>query len=172
MRIPKTFGQRATTKTSDEVRKKYFLVFEGSETEVQYFNGISDNMIAIGVDPLIEIRPLLRSYNETGWSNPQKILNQLIEYIEEGNTGLITINSLISRSVDYLLEDGVISKNSVYSTFDIHDLLSKNIINSNTGNDLVQDVENIAKKICDCLKEKANIVKDIKFSISICYSSC
>lgn len=111
---------------------------------------------------MVKIRPLLRSYNETGWSNPQKILNRLIEYIEEGNTGLITINSLISRSVDYLLEDGVISKNSVYSTFDIHDLLSKNIINSNTGNDLVQDVENIAKKICDCLKEKANIVKAVE----------
>jgi len=163
MRIPKTFGQRATTKTSNEVRRKYFLVFEGSETEVQYFNGIRDNMVAIGVNPLIDIKPLLRSYNEMGWSNPKKILNRLIEYIDEGNSGLLTINSIISKSVDYLLEEGVISNNSLYSAYDIHEILTTNILTINTGDELVQDIGCIAKEICDCLNEKASIIKAVEY---------
>lgn len=62
MRIDKKFGQRAVTKSSDEARKKYYLVFEGDETEVQYFNGIYENMEYLGINPLIEIRTVLRSF--------------------------------------------------------------------------------------------------------------
>ena len=41
MRIPKKFGER--TEVEREIAKKYYLVYEGTQTEVQYFNGIIDN---------------------------------------------------------------------------------------------------------------------------------
>ena len=164
MRIPKNFGQRKITRESSEAAKKYFLIFEGSETEVQYFNGINDSRISLGINPLIDIKPLLRSYNETGWSNPKKILNRLIEYVDESNTGKITIKSLVNKVVDFLLEDGIITRNSVYSADDIYNLLLKNILdhNNTTQDQIIDDLEKIVTKVSNCLKEKANITKAVE----------
>lgn len=43
MREKKTFAQRTRTRNTDEVRKKYFLVYEGKETEEIYFEGVNQN---------------------------------------------------------------------------------------------------------------------------------
>lgn len=40
MRESRTFAQRTRVLLSDEVRKKYFLVYEGSETEALYFEQV------------------------------------------------------------------------------------------------------------------------------------
>ena len=55
MREKKTFAQRTRTRNTDEVRKKYFLVYEGKETEEIYFEGVNQNRSMIGINPLIEL---------------------------------------------------------------------------------------------------------------------
>ena len=53
MRIPKKFGER--TEVEREIAKKYYLVYEGTQTEVQYFNGIIDNKERLKINLLLEI---------------------------------------------------------------------------------------------------------------------
>ena len=66
MRIPKTFGER--NEKEREPAKKYYLIYEGAKTEAQYFNGIIQNKEKLNINSLIELIPVLRSYNEEDWS--------------------------------------------------------------------------------------------------------
>ena len=83
MRESRTFAERAKVVKSDEARKKYFLVYEGSDTEVIYFDAICALREDIGISPLIELIPIIRSFSEEGWSNPKKILDRVIENLQE-----------------------------------------------------------------------------------------
>lgn len=92
MREKRTFAERTSTKTSDEVNRKYFLVYEGTSTEVKYFDAINSMKNTIGINPIIELIPLIRSYSENNWSNPKKILDRIILNIEEEKTSCIELN--------------------------------------------------------------------------------
>lgn len=37
------FAQRTRTRNTDEAKRKYFLVYEGKETEEIYFESVSQN---------------------------------------------------------------------------------------------------------------------------------
>lgn len=54
--------------------KRYFLAFEGKETEKQYFNGIYNNRDTIGVLQNIELIPLNRTQQCQNFSNPKGIM--------------------------------------------------------------------------------------------------
>lgn len=77
MREKRDFAKRSADSSEREVRKKFFLVYEGEKTEAIYFGGVVDNRDRIGIDPLIELVPIVRSYSEEGWSNPKKILDRI-----------------------------------------------------------------------------------------------
>ncbi|PKM71456.1 MAG: abortive phage resistance protein [Firmicutes bacterium HGW-Firmicutes-17] len=111
MRLKNKFGVRTPTKTEDEPRKKYFLVFEGEKTEIIYFDAVNDLREEIGINPLIELTPLIRSYNEPVWSNPKKILERILQNIAEFESGSMTYNTLINHVIDYLIEEDIIEKN-------------------------------------------------------------
>ena len=55
MREKKSFIERTRIKKDDSVRVKYFLVFEGSETEEIYFDAVSTNKVDLGISPIIEL---------------------------------------------------------------------------------------------------------------------
>ena len=74
MRESRTFAERTQVFSSDRTLKKYFLVYEGSDTEALYFDAVVNMRNEIGINPLIELVPVIRSYSEEGWSNPKKIL--------------------------------------------------------------------------------------------------
>lgn len=113
MRIPKTFGLR--TDSERQAVKKYYLIYEGSKTEAQYFSGIGDNKELLNINSLIEIVPILRSYNEEDWSNPQKILDKLICYISEKSDETIVVDTFLDKVIDWLLEEQIISNNAIYN---------------------------------------------------------
>ena len=77
MRENRTFAERTKVLKTDEANKKYFLVYEGSDTEVIYFDAIRSLREDIGINPLIELIPIIRSFSEEGWSNPKKILDRI-----------------------------------------------------------------------------------------------
>jgi hypothetical protein len=125
MRIQKEFGQRKKKLDSDEVKSKYFLVFEGEKSEIQYFTGINNNKLQLGISPLIEIKPIMRSFEEIGWSNPKKLLDRLLEYVDECDMGILTIKSILGKTIDFLLEDNVLNCDSIYTPLQMRDKLFK-----------------------------------------------
>lgn len=61
MREKRTFAERVKVFALDKILRKYFLVYEGSETEAIYFNAVSSLRENINLNPLIEIIPIIRS---------------------------------------------------------------------------------------------------------------
>ena len=113
MRIQKTFGERSGKERI--AARKFYLVYEGANTEAKYFEGIEQNKSALNIDSLIEIVPILRSYNEQDWSNPKKILDKLIEYICEKDCDKMSKSSFIDKVIDWLLEEQIIGDKGVYT---------------------------------------------------------
>lgn len=165
MRESKIFAKRAKVLESDEVIRKYFLIYEGSNTEVIYFDAVCSLREDIGINPLIELVPIMRSFSEEGWSNPKKILDRVIENLQESKNKYISYESLLNRIMDYLddIENVTISKafaNEIWETMKWACLnkLQKSL------SDMVDDIESSCKIIFEVLKDKydlINIVEDI-----------
>lgn len=108
MREKRDFAQRTRVLPSDQVRKKYFLVYEGEDTELIYFEAVNRYRDQIGIHPLIEMIPLVRSYSEKGWSNPKKILGRVLANLKEQ---AISYETLLNWIMDYFQEDRNIAAN-------------------------------------------------------------
>lgn len=108
MRERKSFIERTRVNKSDQVKKKYFFVFEGSETEEIYFDAVNGHREELQIDPLIELVPLVRDFGEDGWSNPKKIVDRLVENVAEAESGEMTYDILFNRIMDYLLATNMI----------------------------------------------------------------
>ncbi|MGN1404735.1 MAG: RloB family protein [Erysipelotrichaceae bacterium] len=117
MREKKSFAQRTRTRDSDEAKKKYFLVYEGDETEELYFEKVEAYRNKIGINPLIELVPIIRSYSETGWSNPKKIVDRVFLNLEESRTGKISYESLLNRILDFMREEGLLVSKAMAKNF-------------------------------------------------------
>lgn len=52
MREKRTFAERTRIFASDKTLRKYFLVYEGSETEAIYFDAVSSLREDIDINPL------------------------------------------------------------------------------------------------------------------------
>ena len=165
MRESRTFAERTKVLKSDEAIKKYFLVYEGSDTEVIYFDAVRSLREDIRINPLIELIPIIRSFSEEGWSNPKKILDRIIENIQESKEQSISYESLLNRIMDYLYETKVITTSKV---------LARNIWKTmqqacdkqlqKSLDDMVGDIESACNMLIGALKEEyevVNIVDDI-----------
>lgn len=165
MRESRTFAERTKLSESDRTLKKYFLVYEGSDTEQIYFDAVNSMRIEIGINPLIELVPLIRSYSEVGWSNPKKIVDRIISNLKESKTGNIKYETLLNMIMVYLQEEKIISTSkteakSIWQTLSwiCHEKLAKTL-NANVVN-----TEADAKTIIDLLQketELVNVVADI-----------
>lgn len=111
MREKKSFAERTKVLPSNEVRKKYFLVYEGKDTELLYFDAVKELREEIEINPLIELIPIVRSYSEEGWSNPKKIVERMIQNIEETKSGNISYETLLNWMMEYLQDKGYIANN-------------------------------------------------------------
>ena len=54
----------------------------------------------IGIDPLIELVPVMRGYSEQGWSNPKAILDRIIQNLTEAKTSRISFETLQNWVMD------------------------------------------------------------------------
>ena len=145
--------------------KKYFLIYEGSDTEVIYFDAVRTMRESIGINPLIELIPIIRSFSEEGWSNPKKILDRVIENLRESKEQFISYESLLNRIMDYLYETKVITTSKI---------LARNIWKTmlqtcdkklkKSTEDRVDNIETSCKILIEDLREEyevVNIVEDI-----------
>lgn len=111
MREKRSFAERTRVLASDEVKKKFFLIYEGKDTEAIYFEAVEILKEYVSINPLIEFVPVIRSYSEDGWSNPKKILDRITQNIEELKTGRISYETLLNWIMDYFQENGVCTNN-------------------------------------------------------------
>lgn len=165
MRESRKFAERTAVFSSDAMVKKYFLVYEGSNTEVLYFKAVNAMREEIKINPLIELVPIIRSYSEEGWSNPKKILDRIIENIEESKTKRISYETLLNRLMDCFYETKIIMGNRVQAK-SIWEKM-KIVCEIDLKKNLFEDVENIedaCSLICEKLKKEynlENVISDI-----------
>lgn len=165
MREKRNFAERSRALASKEVFKKYFLVYEGKNTEAIYFDGIIDNRDEIGLNPLIELVPVIRSYSEEGWSNPKKIYDRMAQNLREAEEGIISYETLLNWFMDYFYDEEIIKNNRTAAAVMWDALL--NICDEQLHialSDQVPDVDEACTKIVRCLEKEAewsNIVNDI-----------
>lgn len=165
MRESRTFAERTKVLKSDEAKKRYFLVFEGASTEKIYFEALENARIDVGINPLIELVPIIRSYSEDGWSNPKKILDRILANLEEEETGQFTYESLLNRIMDYLYDEKIIttSKVQAHALWEILEEGCEKILNKRL-NDNVNKLTEDCNKLIEYLNQESdvvNIVDDI-----------
>ena len=149
MREKRNFAERTKISKEDRTRKKYFLVFEGSRTEEIYFDTINELKGKIGINPLIEIISIERTYSEYGWSNPKKILEQLLKDLEEIEDGKLSYKTLVDKIMETIVED----KN-----------LSLKISKKSNLKEVIEDIENEIESLENTVK---NIEEDCITLLSI-----
>lgn len=81
MREKKRFNSR--TKPKHQTARTIFLMLEGGRTEPRYFQHLSDNLTAYGFLTSIELQLLEKEGDEKGFSNPLKMYQMLMEYVED-----------------------------------------------------------------------------------------
>lgn len=165
MRESRTFTERTRVFLSDKTLKKYFLVYEGSDTEVLYFDAVNDMRENIGINPLIELVPIIRSYSEEGWSNPKKILDRIIKNLEESKTNCLSYETLLNRIMDCFYELKIItaSKIQARSMWKTMCRICNEKLGKTLGSD-VEDLEYACNVILTKLKdeyEPVRVVSDI-----------
>lgn len=165
MRESRTFAERTKVLKSDEVKKRYFLVFEGASTEKIYFEALENARDDVEINPLIELVPIIRSYSEDGWSNPKKILDRIIANLEEEETGQFTYESLLNRIMDYLYDEKILttSKVQAHALWGILKEGCEKILKK-CLNDKVDNLDEDCNKLIEYLNQKSdvvNIVEDI-----------
>lgn len=165
MRESRTFAERTKVLKSDEALKKYFLVYEGSDTERIYFNAVNTMRERIGINPLIELIPIIKSYSEEGWSNPKKILDRIIENLEESKSERISYETLLNRMMDYFYEMKVITTSKVLakSMWRTMQYICAQHLQRSLQEE-VEDIEADCNAILELLKQKyevINVVSDI-----------
>ena len=139
MREKRKFAERTRISKEDRTIKKYFLVFEGNRTEEIYFNAINELKDKIGINPLIEIISIERTYTEEGWSNPKKILEQLLKDLEEIENGKISYKTLVDKIIEIIMEDKKISSKI------LKEISSEKMI-ENIKND-IESLDNIVENV-------------------------
>ena len=149
MREKRNFADRTKISKEDRTRKKYFLVFEGSRTEEIYFDTINELKGKIGINPLIEIISIERTYSEYGWSNPKKILEQLLKDLEEIEDGKLSYKTLVDKIMEIIVED----KN-----------FSLKISKKSNLKEVIEDIENEIESLENTVK---NIEEDCITLLSI-----
>jgi len=120
MRIPSTFGEKPIVSQSVNAEKKYFLVFEGIKTEIQYFEGVVQWREEIGINPLIKLIPIIRDSGEKTWSNPQKITETVIRQLNfEKGTGEIDAYILEEYILEFMAETDIFTPDTLYNFEDV-----------------------------------------------------
>lgn len=171
MREKRKFGKRKDHDVQMEPAKKFFLVFEGQKTEEIYFSELNKNRKKLKINPLIEIIPIIRCFDENGWSNPQKIVDLLSKNLEEKSTGMYSYETIINYIVDYLIANNSVNHINISRKL-LVEVLKKSI--EHYLNDKTNNYAKVCELIWDDLKkfritEVANNIEHIMEWAEISY---
>lgn len=92
------------------VRKRYYLAFEGARTEPRYFSILERNRI---YDRGVRTIRLKRGPEESHDSNPSKLVNLLIDYVDFIHNRRYPTRLFINNVLDYLLQNNIIYEKDI-----------------------------------------------------------
>ncbi len=140
---------------SNKKKKKYLLVFEGAETEEIYFDAFKEYIPNL----LFEVVTLIRSNSENGFSNPEKMLEMILENLKEREEDKFSYHTLIDWIVDYVKQNRLIHLKS-YDIKPKLEKICKDEIESNLDKKVKgRDITNTIKKLLEKLLEIVDEVK-------------
>lgn len=157
MREKRHFGQRTKFLKSNEVRRKYLLVYEGQKTESIYFETLNQLKKQVGIHPLIELVSIIRSYNEKDWSNPQKIIERMNNDVNELKNGIISYETLLNQIIDYICEENKIKNKKLEKNIwdKLYEICSAD--REVSLKDKVEDIKIECKYILEALNKKLDL---------------
>ena len=112
----------------------------------------------IGISPIIDIVPVLRSYSEEGWSNPKKILDRVLSNLKESSTGVVTYETLMNWVMEYFYDEGILTSSRVEAANMWATLML--ICQDKLGTELsdkVDNPENVCTKLAEYFAEATDI---------------
>ncbi|MCL1984737.1 MAG: RloB family protein [Methanomassiliicoccaceae archaeon] len=88
-----------------KIKRRFILAFEGYRTEVQYFQGVSDNRPKLRISSLIDVCPLNRDPQHSGLSDPERVLELLEEYINFLKRGKYSADLFINTFISEIIKE-------------------------------------------------------------------
>lgn len=178
MREKKEYADRTRLHRSDSPKKKFILAFEGTDTEPIYFNMIDERKAELGIDSLVMISPIIRSFSESGDSHPKVIAETIMETLTIQSNGRYPVHRIIEWITDYLYLNKVLTikvdkireELQEVCQNDLHISLDK-IVNSDDLNYSIEQILNyFIHKRDDCgIDDLAECAKGIIDSNQIVY---
>lgn len=110
MREKRNHSVRSSVLQSREPRKKYFLVYEGIETEPIYFDALKTCTKYSRINPLIDMVPIIKGITKKGLSNPKRLIDGFLADLEASQAGSVTYNTLIDCIVENACPDQMSDK--------------------------------------------------------------
>lgn len=145
--------------------KSIFWFMRGENTELVYFDAITELRENLELNPLIELVPIVRSYNEEGWSNPKKMVDRIIQNLEERDSGIVTYETILNWIMDYLQSERIIANNRtltkyIWKTLEwiCHDKLDV-LLDMST-----EDIQPVCERIISLLEKETelkNLMEDV-----------
>lgn len=80
-------GKRKAPSEKLEIKRKFILFFEGIVTEVQYFNGVKDNIRKLGISQLIDIHVMERDPKDVMRANIITMISDVDELKKQNRCG-------------------------------------------------------------------------------------
>ena len=154
-RIARPFGERTYILPSREPKKKYFLAYEGQGTEPLYFEGIQSIRDELGINMLLEIIPLRRTFSEKGWSHPGKLLSCVLDYLEQIRKGEYKVSTV----VDWVVE--AIEDRAAATEEEVRDYLLKWFEEELglSGDDTITSPEDVSENLADFLQKDTPVAE-------------
>lgn len=148
MRDKTSFGQRTSPCETKEGNRRFFLVYEGADTESIYFNYLDQNRQKCKINPLISIIELDKGRFCKDVSNPKKILDDIVKLID----GAPSYSSLANTIIDCLLDSysGDIYVDSLTDRSILQLMVDHFKVNEA---DTVSNVEETSRYVINCLRK-------------------
>lgn len=154
MRIKTNEGFAERPKSVKKEKPKYFLIYEGSNTEPKYFEGIMNNKGKLAISEQISIVSVLRSLEDLRNSHPKFALKIAQDIKNQSNNNSIDKNNFLKFIKDSILLSNYKDKNNLIN-------IATDYI-KNYGNDNISFSE-IDNLVIDIYKDSVfdSIVKDV-----------
>ena len=116
--------------------------------------------------------PIVRSYSETGWSNPKKIVERICQNVDEAESGLISYETLLNWIIEYFQEEDLFKNDRRLEKYFWATLttICQNIMHIDLQS-TVTDLQDVCNHILYLMKEKTGL-QALTSNIDLIISKC
>jgi hypothetical protein len=162
MRPPENNLNRIRSNRGMERRRMFILAFEGYRTEVQYFEGVMNNLQRMRIPSLVEVCPLNRYPSQTGCCSPLAVLDLLEEYMKFLESGKYHTGLFVNTFINGIFSDDEIHKQSEKINTYV-ETAKKKLLPLCDENDLIKDMNEAVKRCSEVYHNVFGVSEEIHF---------